>query len=69
MTPCRPMDYPHRAAKIARERALKDAGPEMLEALKAAGFVFGLGSSATPQQQQDAAERITAVIAKVESPG
>jgi hypothetical protein len=42
------------------------AAPEMLEALKAAQFAFGFGSSATPQQRQDAAEAITAAIAKAE---
>jgi hypothetical protein len=47
------------------------AAPDMLTALKLAQFAFGFGSSATLQQQQhstyllqDAAEAITAAIAK-----
>jgi hypothetical protein len=42
------------------------AAPDMLAALKAAQFAFGFGSSATLQQQQDAAEAITAAIIKAE---
>jgi hypothetical protein len=46
-------------------RAL-DTHDEMLAALKAAQFAFGFGSSATPEQQQKAAEQITAAIRRAE---
>ncbi len=38
------------------------AAPTMLKALQLAQFAFGFGSSATPDQQQEAAEAITAAI-------
>ena len=40
--------------------------PNMLKTLRLAQFAFGFGSSATLEQQQEAAEAITAAIAKVE---
>jgi hypothetical protein len=52
--------------RMERLERLERKGPQMLAALKQAQFAFGFGSSATPEQQQQAAEAITKAILAAE---